>query len=97
MQAHPQNGFQQPAGMNGGAPNDMGLCPFQCECGARLNNDREIQQHANNCTLMFNTYGMLVQSFVQLKHQAGQVQNQKSLQLRMNLYTLLNSFKADIE
>ena len=56
---------------------DPNISPFQCECGSRLNNDREIQQHANNCTLMFNTYGMLVQSFVQLKHQAGQAQNQK--------------------
>ena len=72
--------------------------PFLCECGARLNNDREIQQHANSCTLMFNTYGMLVQSFVQLKHQAGSAQQPtKSTQLRMNLLTLLRSFSADIE
>ena len=46
---------------------------------------------------MFESYGQLLQSFVQLKYQVQKTpESMQAYQLRMNLFTLLTSFRADI-
>ena len=71
--------------------------PFQCDCGKGLHREREIQQHSS-CQKFTQKYCNLLQAFVTLKHDSCQsTMNMRNYQAKMNLYTLLTSFRADIK
>ena len=74
------------------------IFPFKCECGKGLSREREIQEHSQSCPMFNAEYSHLLQAFVSLKLKATQKPNTiGSYQAKMNLCTLLTSFRADIK